>query len=165
MISDEKSILRRPSRRRVVRVLYHNAKQITTHSGGYLFGRGRRTRTLKNGFGDRYVTITSCPYSVCKRYHNTDAGKMQVFFVRSQELHDIVAQVFVGDTLDLGGGKSLRKERVEQRRKVGRIFEVLRIALHAVKVRADADMTDARDRNCVRDVPYDVPDHGMPGFR
>ena len=27
-----------------------------------LFGRGRRTRTLKNGFGDRYVTITSCPY-------------------------------------------------------------------------------------------------------
>ena len=24
-------------------------------------GRGRRTRTLKNGFGDRYVTITSCP--------------------------------------------------------------------------------------------------------
>lgn len=26
------------------------------------FGRGRKTRTLKNGFGDRYVTITSCPY-------------------------------------------------------------------------------------------------------
>ena len=27
-----------------------------------LFGRGRRTRTLKNGFGDRHVTITSYPY-------------------------------------------------------------------------------------------------------
>ena len=26
------------------------------------FGRGRRTRTLKNGFGDRHVTITSYPY-------------------------------------------------------------------------------------------------------
>ena len=26
------------------------------------FGRGTRTRTQKNGFGDRYVTITSCPY-------------------------------------------------------------------------------------------------------
>ena len=25
------------------------------------FGRGRRTRTLKNGFGDRHVTITSYP--------------------------------------------------------------------------------------------------------
>ena len=43
-------------------------------------GRGRRTRTLKNGFGDRYVTITSCPYSVCKRYHTTAANKMQVLF-------------------------------------------------------------------------------------
>ena len=30
-------------------------------------GRGRRTRTLKNGFGDRYVTITSCP---CMRFSN-----------------------------------------------------------------------------------------------
>ena len=26
------------------------------------FGRGGRTRTLKNGFGDRHVTITSHPY-------------------------------------------------------------------------------------------------------
>lgn len=25
-------------------------------------GRGRKIRTLKNGFGDRYVTITSCPF-------------------------------------------------------------------------------------------------------
>ena len=30
---------------------------------GFFDGRGRRTRTLKNGFGDRYVTITSCPYN------------------------------------------------------------------------------------------------------
>ena len=28
------------------------------------FGRGRRTRTLNNGFGDRDVTITLCPYSI-----------------------------------------------------------------------------------------------------
>ncbi len=28
------------------------------------FGRGRRTRTLNNGFGDRDVTITLCPYLV-----------------------------------------------------------------------------------------------------
>ena len=28
----------------------------------HFFGRGRRTRTLKNGFGDRHVTITSYPY-------------------------------------------------------------------------------------------------------
>lgn len=30
--------------------------------GGAFDGRGRKARTLKNGFGDRYVTITSCPY-------------------------------------------------------------------------------------------------------
>ena len=27
----------------------------------FYIGRGRRTRTLKNGFGDRHVTITSYP--------------------------------------------------------------------------------------------------------
>ena len=32
------------------------------NTGVSIDGRGRRTRTLKNGFGDRYVTITSCPY-------------------------------------------------------------------------------------------------------
>ena len=26
-----------------------------------VFGRGTKIRTQKNGFGDRYVTITSCP--------------------------------------------------------------------------------------------------------
>ncbi len=34
------------------------ANWIQRHAGG----RGRRTRTLKDGFGDRYVTITSYPY-------------------------------------------------------------------------------------------------------
>ena len=29
---------------------------------GFFGGRGTKTRTQKNGFGDRYVTITSCPY-------------------------------------------------------------------------------------------------------
>ena len=53
---------------------------------GFFDGRGRRTRTLKNGFGDRYVTITSCPYSVCKRYHTTAANKMQVFFMIRQPI-------------------------------------------------------------------------------
>ena len=28
----------------------------------FLCGRGTKTRTQKNGFGDRYVTITSYPY-------------------------------------------------------------------------------------------------------
>ena len=32
------------------------------HRRFFCFGRGRRTRTLKNGFGDRHVTITSYPY-------------------------------------------------------------------------------------------------------
>ena len=34
----------------------------------FLYGRGTRTRTLNNGFGDRDVTITPCPYM--KFYHN-----------------------------------------------------------------------------------------------
>ncbi len=41
---------------------HHNAKKEPTRTGGFLFGRGSKTRTHKNGFGDRYVTITSCPY-------------------------------------------------------------------------------------------------------
>ena len=57
-----------------------NATKTAALTGGCFCGRGRRTRTLKNGFGDRYVTITSCPYSVCKRYHTTAANKMQAIF-------------------------------------------------------------------------------------
>ena len=84
-------------------------------------GRGRRTRTLKNGFGDRYVTITSCPYSVCKRYHTTAANKMQALFVFLHELHDIVVQIAVGDALDLGGRETLRKKRVKESGQIGRV--------------------------------------------
>ena len=72
-------------------------------------------------------------------------------------------QVAVGDALDFGGGEPLRKKRVEQRGQIGRVSEVLRIALHAVEVRADADVPDARDRGGVGDMPHDVPDLRMPG--
>ena len=41
-------------------------KKTAAQTATVFFGRGRRARTLKNGFGDRYVTITSCPYSVDK---------------------------------------------------------------------------------------------------
>ena len=41
--------------------LHYDTKKEPARLGGFLFGRGSKTRTHKNGFGDRYVTITSCP--------------------------------------------------------------------------------------------------------
>ena len=37
-------------------------RALTFVSALFCNGRGRRTRTLNNGFGDRDVTITLCPY-------------------------------------------------------------------------------------------------------
>ena len=59
---------------------------------------------------------------------------MQVFFLTSQELHDIVMQILIGNATDLGGGEALRKQRLMERGQIGRVFEILRIALHAVEV-------------------------------
>ena len=42
--------------------LIFDSKKVRAKSLGLFFGRGTKARTQKNGFGDRYVTITSCPY-------------------------------------------------------------------------------------------------------
>ena len=41
------------------------------------FGRGRKIRTLKNGFGDRYVTITSCPFGQ-RAYYNIRNARLSI---------------------------------------------------------------------------------------
>ena len=41
--------------------LIFNSKKVRAKSLGLFFGRGTKARTQKNGFGDRYVTITSYP--------------------------------------------------------------------------------------------------------
>lgn len=38
-----------------------DSKKVRAESLGLFFGRGTKARTQKNGFGDRYVTITSYP--------------------------------------------------------------------------------------------------------
>lgn len=38
-----------------------DSKKVRAKSLGLFFGRGTKARTQKNGFGDRYVTITSYP--------------------------------------------------------------------------------------------------------
>lgn len=45
----------------------------------FLFGRGRRTRTLKNGFGDRHVTITSYPLATYNIIHHLRVIVKQIF--------------------------------------------------------------------------------------
>ncbi len=54
--------------------------------GGFFFGRGTRTRTQKNGFGDHYVTITSCPYLVSKRIIAKQESACQTKYASSE--HD-----------------------------------------------------------------------------
>lgn len=41
--------------------LIFDSKKVRAESRGLFFGRGTKARTQKNGFGDRYVTITSYP--------------------------------------------------------------------------------------------------------
>ncbi len=41
--------------------LIFDSKKVRAESLGLFFGRGTKARTQKNGFGDRYVTITSYP--------------------------------------------------------------------------------------------------------
>ena len=41
--------------------LIFNSKKVRAELLGLFFGRGTKARTQKNGFGDRYVTITSYP--------------------------------------------------------------------------------------------------------
>ncbi len=41
--------------------LIFDSKKVRAKSLGLFFGRGTKARTQKNGFGDRYVTITSYP--------------------------------------------------------------------------------------------------------
>ncbi len=41
--------------------LTFDSKKVRAKSLGLFFGRGTKARTQKNGFGDRYVTITSYP--------------------------------------------------------------------------------------------------------
>lgn len=41
--------------------LIFDSKKARAESLGLFFGRGTKARTQKNGFGDRYVTITSYP--------------------------------------------------------------------------------------------------------
>ena len=43
------------------RFLIFDSKKVRAKSLGLFFGRGTKARTQKNGFGDRYVTITSYP--------------------------------------------------------------------------------------------------------
>ena len=43
------------------------------------------------------------------------------YFFGLHELHDIVVQIAVGDALDLGGRKALRKQCVKKRRRIGRV--------------------------------------------
>ena len=43
------------------RFLTFDSKKVRAKSLGLFFGRGTKARTQKNGFGDRYVTITSYP--------------------------------------------------------------------------------------------------------
>ncbi len=38
-------------------------KPLLIHKGFFIFGRGSRTRTLTNGFGDRHATITPILYN------------------------------------------------------------------------------------------------------
>ena len=47
-------------------VLYKNMdnkKTLVDTQGFFIFGRGSRTRTLTNGFGDRHATITPILYN------------------------------------------------------------------------------------------------------
>lgn len=41
--------------------LIFDSKKVRAELLGLFFGRGTKARTQKNGFGDRYVTITSYP--------------------------------------------------------------------------------------------------------
>ena len=99
-----------------------------------------------------------------KRYDTTAARKMQALFRASEKLHDIVMQVLVCDAVHLNRRKALREQRAVQRRQVGRVLEVLRIALHDVEVRADAGRADAAQRDDAADVLHDVRDRGAAGL-
>ena len=66
--------------------LIFNSKKVRAKSLGLFFGRGTKARTQKNGFGDRYVTITSCPcmrFSSCFAIVPNRAKKSKPFSARS----------------------------------------------------------------------------------
>ncbi len=76
--------------------LSHNNPNSMDH-----FGRGRRTRTLKNGFGDRHVTITSYPYW-CGLYWTRTSDPIDV--------NDVLYQLSQQTTCDYYSGNMPRMQ-------------------------------------------------------